>query len=174
MTVKEIKAKIFEMCQTEKAQNILNKESDDAIHYYHHIFCTTNTDSVAFIAFDANEIAFVGFKSKAKKADYEMVLEYLESILADAEPEESNEAWEEKKVPVSLTNVEWSKLRCYLLMTTRYREGELEACKRLAEECEPDGSLSFPNMPSNAKFWEEMNTMIEAIGEKIDKRGEIR
>ena len=175
MTVKEIKAKIFEMCQTEKAQTILNKESDDALHYYHHIFCTTNTDSVAFIVFDENEIAFVGFKSKAKKADYEKVLEYLETILADSEPEESNAAtWEEQKVTVTMTNAEWSKLSVSILMTTQFRKGEIEACKSLAEEREPDGTLTFPNMPSNAKFWEEMNALLETIEEKIEKRGEIR
>lgn len=169
MTTKEIKDKISEMCKSEKAQVILQKESDDALHCYIHIFCTTNSNNVAFIAFDENDIASVGFKAKAKKADYEKVLEYLETIFADAE-EADNTPWEERQVAVSLTNKEWSRLRCYLLMTTHYREDEMEACKRLSEEREPDGTPTYPNMASNAQFWKDMIDLIEFVGNKIDAR----
>lgn len=70
---------------------------------------------------------------------------------------------------VTLTREEWCKLTTYILMTTQYRKGELEAWERLSQEKEEDGTPTFKNAESNAEFWRGMIEMIEAIRIKIDK-----
>lgn len=69
---------------------------------------------------------------------------------------------------VTLTNDEWNKLRCYILMTTQYRKGEREAWAKLSEETNPDGSPVFPKAVKNAVYWVEMEDFLEYVGEKID------
>lgn len=78
--------------------------------------------------------------------------------------------WENEVKSVSLTNEEWNRLAVYLLMTTNYRKGELEACRSLAEYKDENGNPEYPNMASNAKFWEEMNAFIEKVQKAIDSR----
>lgn len=78
--------------------------------------------------------------------------------------------WSDKKSSLTLTNGEWCRLEMYLLMSTNYRQGEYDACVSLSERLEPDGSLTFPNMPSNANFWKEMNEFIDDMLGRIRAR----
>ena len=68
-----------------------------------------------------------------------------------------------QKTAVALTRDTWSDLTAYLLMTTKYREGELGAWKDLATKLGTDGKPEYPNAESNAKFWEEMLVTIESV-----------
>ena len=69
---------------------------------------------------------------------------------------------------IELSNEQASLLSCYLLMTTNYRKDEAEACQRLSQEKEEDGTLRFPNMESNARWWEKTNIEINDIQKAID------
>lgn len=69
---------------------------------------------------------------------------------------------------ITLTYEEISTISCYILMTTKYREGEAEAWDRLATETEPDGSPKFPKAESNARFWREESEKLTAIREKME------
>lgn len=75
---------------------------------------------------------------------------------------------EAKEKTITLTYDEVSILSCYILMTTKYREGEAEAWDRLATETEPDGSLKFPNAKSNAKFWRDTEEQLTIIRGKLE------
>jgi len=82
--------------------------------------------------------------------------------------ENNHTPWSEQERSVTLTNAEWNKLRCYLLMTTRHREGERDAWARLASEVDASGAPRFQNAASNAEYWSEMCTFLDEVGEKID------
>lgn len=75
---------------------------------------------------------------------------------------------EAKEKTITLTYDEVSILSCYILMTTKYREGEAEAWDRLATETEPDGSPKFPKAKSNAQFWRDMEEQLNIIREKLE------
>lgn len=74
----------------------------------------------------------------------------------------------ERQRSVSLTNDEWNRLRCYILMTTKYREGERDAWARLAEEVDESGAPAFPNAAKNADYWAELDAFLGEVSEKID------
>lgn len=78
--------------------------------------------------------------------------------------------WEDREVPVTLTNSEWHSLYCYLLMTTRYREEERDGWRKLAERTEPDGMPSFKNAKGNADFWQKQIDIINRVQTAIDVR----
>lgn len=70
-----------------------------------------------------------------------------------------------RKITLELTEEQASALDVYLLMTTSYRKKEYEACVRLAQEKNEDGTLKFEKMSKNADFWKKQNEMIEKIAE---------
>lgn len=72
------------------------------------------------------------------------------------------------KTAVILSRDTWSELTMYLLMTTKYREGELEAWKKLATAVDADGKPEYPNAESNARFWEDMLVKIDGVIKAID------
>lgn len=82
--------------------------------------------------------------------------------------EMANMEYDDRIVNVPLTNKMREDLSCYLLMTTKYREGEKKAWENLSKEVEQDGSLKFPNAKGNIKFWEGMIEEIEAIINILD------
>lgn len=86
-----------------------------------------------------------------------------------AAEEKSLEEWYREEKTVTLTKGQWSTLTTYLLMTTKYREGEAKAWEKLAEEREEDGSIKYKNAASNAQFWRETIEMLEGIRKKIDE-----
>jgi len=69
---------------------------------------------------------------------------------------------------VTLTNADWSSLTCYILMTTKHREGELESWRNLAQEKDKDGKVKFSNAENNVTFWEGMIKDINRIRTTID------
>ena len=78
--------------------------------------------------------------------------------------------WYAKETAVTLTNKQWSDLTCYILMTTKYREGERKCWEELGEEKNDDGSAKFPNAASNMAFWQEMMQSLNEISSIIDAR----
>ena len=76
--------------------------------------------------------------------------------------------WGEEERAITLTNAQWNRLTTFLLMTTRYRNGELEAWEKLSLEKNEDGTPTFKNAQSNIEFWRGMIEDIEAIRESID------
>ena len=78
------------------------------------------------------------------------------------------EAWEQEKTSVTLTNGEWVTLLCYILASTRYRQGEQEACERLSAEKNEDGSPTFKDAADNAEFWKDTNATLERIKGAIE------
>lgn len=69
---------------------------------------------------------------------------------------------------IELTYEEISTISCYILMTTKYREGEAEAWEQLAAEKNQDGSPKFKNAKSNARFWREETEKLIAIKNKLE------
>lgn len=70
---------------------------------------------------------------------------------------------------IELTDEQAGLLSVYLLITTRSRNEECEACKHLAEELNEDGTERFSKMRRNAEWWENTNAVIENIIKAIDE-----
>lgn len=77
-------------------------------------------------------------------------------------------SWEQQPKTVTLTNGLWNDLQIYILMTTKYREGELKAWEELAQETDENGAPKFKNAASNAQFWREMEPQLQQILEALD------
>lgn len=67
-----------------------------------------------------------------------------------------------------ITNGEANLIVCYILMTTKYREGEAETWEELALERNEDGTVTFENAASNARFWRDLEKCLDALKEKLD------
>jgi len=67
------------------------------------------------------------------------------------------------KRTIILTDEQASLLEVYILMTTSYRKGEIDACSRLALEKKEDGSPAYPNMKSNSEWWRKTHRELERI-----------
>lgn len=76
--------------------------------------------------------------------------------------------WANQERSVTLTNAEWNRLSCFVLMTTNYREGERMAWLKLAEEKHPDGRPVFPDAPAQAEYWKSMEEDLSRIRGVID------
>lgn len=79
--------------------------------------------------------------------------------------------WRRQERAVTLTNVQWSRLVCYLLQSTKFREGERDAWLSLAEEKNPDGTAKFPNAARNAEYWQEVIEGLNDMMPKLDGLG---
>lgn len=79
-----------------------------------------------------------------------------------------NMATEKTEKTVTLTYEEINTLQCYILLTTKFREDEVEAWSKLAEETNPDKSPKFPHAASNAQFWREESKELERIMKKMN------
>lgn len=64
---------------------------------------------------------------------------------------------------ITLTDEQASTLETYLLITTKYRHREVEACEKFSRELGEDGAPRFPKMKSNAAWWKQTNETIEEI-----------
>ena len=82
--------------------------------------------------------------------------------------EEQLEAWGRQERTVTLTNNQWSRLVCYLHMSTKHREGERDAWLDLAQEKNPDGTPKFTKAASNAAYWQEVIDDLAAMLPKLD------
>ena len=77
-------------------------------------------------------------------------------------------SWEQQPKTVTLTNELCSTLQCYILMTTKHREGELKAWEEMAQETDENGAPKFKNAASNAQFWRDMEPQLQQILEALD------
>lgn len=75
---------------------------------------------------------------------------------------QKKEGSEDVKI-ITLTDEQASTLEVYLLITTKYRQGEIEASESLSRELDENGSPKYPKMKSNAKWWRKVNGTIEEI-----------
>lgn len=69
---------------------------------------------------------------------------------------------------VELTREQRNTLACYILMTTQYRKGEREAWEKLAKEMNEDGTPTFKNAESNAKYYADLELRLEEIKNILD------
>ena len=70
-------------------------------------------------------------------------------------------------ITIQLTHTEAVKLETFLLVTTKFRQGEFETYKKLAEEVDENGNPAFPKAADNAKFWSEQCEMMDSIQKRI-------
>jgi hypothetical protein len=70
-------------------------------------------------------------------------------------------------VTITLSDEQAMRLRMVIMLTTRYRTNEAEACERLSKETNEDGTAKYPAMASNAAWWKETNIIVEEILEII-------
>ena len=70
-------------------------------------------------------------------------------------------------ITLELSRNEAVKLEMLLLMTTKFREGELATYKKLAEEKDEDGNPLFPHAEDNIEFWAEQCQMMDSIQKRI-------
>lgn len=77
--------------------------------------------------------------------------------------------WEAQTRTVTLTNAEWNSLTCYLILTTKHREGERDAWLDLSLERNEDGSPKFPNAAKNAEYWQEVIDDLDQIRAVIER-----
>ncbi len=80
------------------------------------------------------------------------------------------EAWEGKKVTVTMTNDQWSKLTTYLHMSSNHRNEEAKTWEKLAKEVDQEGQPVYKNAASNAEFWRELIEGVENALKIIEKR----
>lgn len=86
----------------------------------------------------------------------------------DPTEDEALAAWGRQERTVTLTNDQWSRLVCYIHLTTKHREGERDAWQNLAEEKNPDGTPVFKSAASNAAYWQETIDDLERMLPKLD------
>lgn len=92
----------------------------------------------------------------------------ISEIVKAHEASQAETPWDAQKRAVTLTNADWSRLVCYLLRTTRHREGERDAWAELALEKNADGTPKFPNAAENAEYWQEVIDDLDRIRAVID------
>ena len=78
---------------------------------------------------------------------------------------ETAPAWEDQEVAVVLTNAEWSRLTSYILMSTCFRNGELETWQNIAKE-DPENKKA----PEMVEWLREFNADIDRFRQLIDNR----
>ncbi len=64
---------------------------------------------------------------------------------------------------LELTENQKIKLRMFLLMTTKYREGERKTWGELSKELNENGEIVFKNAVSNFDWWTDLEKEINII-----------
>jgi hypothetical protein len=97
----------------------------------------------------------------------------LDNMPKNEEDDEDEQvaAWGRQERSVTLTNDQWSRLVCYLHLSTKHREGERDAWRHLAQEKNPDGTPVFKNAAKNAAYWQEVIDDLAAMLPKLDGLG---
>lgn len=70
-------------------------------------------------------------------------------------------------ITLQLTRKEAVKLEMFLLMTTKFRQGELETHKKLAAQVDENGNPAFPESKDNIEFWSEQCEVMDAIQKRV-------
>jgi hypothetical protein len=68
---------------------------------------------------------------------------------------------------LTLTDGQASTLRMVLLLTTQYREKEIDAWENLSKELKDDGTPKYPHAAGNANWWRKENATISEILELL-------
>lgn len=71
-------------------------------------------------------------------------------------------------VTIMLSDEQAMRLRMVIMLTTRYRTNEAEACERLSRETNQDGTPKYPAMASNAAWWRETDATVKEIQKKLE------
>lgn len=130
------------------------------------VLTTPKLDHVVRYSVEAN--SFGGADRLARKEyDWAKPLT-VQAVYVD--PNAPDTDYRDKKSAVVLTNHQWHTLTSFLLMSTKYREGERDAWRRLSTRKNDDGTPEYKNAESNADFWEEMIQDIADIHKAIDDR----
>lgn len=69
--------------------------------------------------------------------------------------------WERQERAITMTNEEWNKLACYILLTAQHRQEVRESWASLASE--------YRSAASNAEYWAEMDAFLDRLKDKIDE-----
>lgn len=175
---------VFEDYEVEQLQNILAIDPHAIIvnSYYHNLGDTTcmTRDTLAdalrwqyelqhFTVADVLKNIVQPAQEAAAHVE-QIAASDLDEMHKNEEPTEDEQlaAWDSQERSVTLTNKDWSRLVCYLLMSTKYREGERDAWQSLAQEKNPDGTPKFEKAASNAAYWQEVIDDLERIKVKLD------
>jgi hypothetical protein len=75
--------------------------------------------------------------------------------------------YENELCTIVLTNDQRITLDMYLLMTTNYRKKEHDACQRFGSELDEHGNIKYPNIASNAIWWDDAIKTIDEIIELL-------
>ncbi|MCI8548377.1 MAG: hypothetical protein HFJ38_05760 [Bacilli bacterium] len=75
----------------------------------------------------------------------------------------------QKLCKIELLEDDKMKLDMFLLMTTKYRQEEMETWKELSKERNQDGTPVYKNAESNAKWWGDLCSAIPRISDAIKK-----
>ena len=70
-------------------------------------------------------------------------------------------------ITLQLTRAEAVKLEMFLLMTTKFREGELEAHQKFAARKDENGNPTSPAAKSNVEFWTEQCKIMDSIQKRL-------
>lgn len=149
-TVKRARAIIGDDCITREAYT-----KYDALHMLacDLALCNSIDELKKQVRADSNDLP---------KDVYEQMQQYIEQNVKE-ETEEPAKPWEQQPKTVTLTNELCSTLQCYILMTTKHREGELKTWEELAQETDENGAPKFKNAASNAQFWRDMEIQLQQI-----------
>lgn len=64
---------------------------------------------------------------------------------------------------ILLSNDQVLTLKMYLLMSSKSRQKEIEACEKLATTLDDNGELKYPAISKNAEWWKEADETLEQI-----------
>lgn len=70
-------------------------------------------------------------------------------------------------ITLQLTHTEAVKLEMFLLMTTKFRQGELETYKKLATQVDENGNPAFPEAKDNIEFWSKQCEVMDEIQKRL-------
>lgn len=74
---------------------------------------------------------------------------------------------------ITLTNEQAATLTTYILITTQYREREIEASARLSLKTNDDGAIKYPNMLDNAEWWRITHRELAGIVAQVDNAPDL-
>jgi len=74
---------------------------------------------------------------------------------------------------ITLTEEQAATLTTYILITTQYREREIEASARLGLKTNDDGVIKYPNMLANAEWWRITHRELAGIVAQVDNAPDL-
>lgn len=129
------------------------------------VLTTPKLDHTVRCSVEANSF---GGAEKAARQEYSWAKPLtVQAVYLD--PNAPDTDYSDRKKAVTLASRQWDALTAYLLMSTKYREGERDAWRRLSAEKNADGTPVYKNAESNADFWEELTGQLEEIRRAVSE-----